>query len=114
MPITTPQFDYPFRLDSNGLAVVVEQDSPQDVAACVTNIVICLQGQKLGDPAFGVPSLLFKPVPLQTQAKIAAIQRLEPRATLSSADIASLTQGPAVREMTTTVQVQGPPTVQIS
>lgn len=115
MTVVTPQFDAPFRLNPDGTPALVEQDSPQDVGACIYNISVCLQGEKLGDPNFGVPSLLFQTVPLQTQTKIAAIRRLEPRAsTLSIDDIASFTQGPSVRNMTTSATVPGSPTEQSS
>jgi phage baseplate assembly protein W len=87
---TTPQFSYPFSIDSTGTAesnpnyglpVVVEQNSPEDVAACVANIVVCPQGSKMGDPSFGVPSVLFQTLPVNTNGILAAIQKLEPRAT---------------------------------
>lgn len=82
MTVTTPHFAAPFSLDEDGRPVYVQQDSPSDIQACVFNVVICPLNTKLGDPAFGVPSLLFKSAPLVTSSMVAAIQRLEPRATV--------------------------------
>lgn len=105
--VTTPQFVAPFQLDSTGQPVVVEQNSPEDVASCVYNIAVCPQGSKLGDPAFGVPSLLFATQPLNASGILAAIQRLEPRATY---EIATQVLAGGVEDIAVNVQVLGPPT----
>lgn len=107
--VTIPQFDAPFRLDDNGLAVVVEQNSPSDVAACVYNVLTCPVGDKLGDPSFGVPSLLFSTVPLNTAGILAAIQRLEPRVAAMVSDTPDAV-GQAVRDVLVQLGVQGTPT----
>jgi hypothetical protein len=75
-----PQFDAPFRLDTSGHPVMVEQDSSEEIGAAVYNIVICPQGAKLNDPTFGTPSPLFGNAPLDTTAIIKAVQAREPRA----------------------------------
>ncbi len=103
--ITCPQFDNPFRLAANGTPIVVQQDSPADIAACVTNIVLCPVGAKHGDPTFGVPSLLFQTVPLQTDGVLAAIQRLEPRATTTISEVADFVNV-AIRDVTIAVQTR--------
>jgi phage baseplate assembly protein W len=113
MTITTPQFDAPFRLDHDGQVATVEQGSPADVAACVYNIAVCPQGAKLGDPAFGVPSLLFNTIPLNTSGLLAALRKFEPRATLEITDVANAVNA-AIQNLTVNVQVVGPPTIQSS
>ena len=103
--LTTPQWDYPFRIDVDGTVASVEQGSVVDVAACVANILVCDQGAKLGDPQFGVPSLLFRGVPLNTTQVLAAVQRLEPRATLGILAAADAAAGATTQDVTVTVQV---------
>lgn len=77
--VTIPQIDAPFRLDANGHIAVVQQDSQQDVGACLYNAVICPQGAKLNDPSFGIPLILFGTMPLDLSGVIAALQALDTR-----------------------------------
>jgi phage baseplate assembly protein W len=73
-------FDAPFRLNADGTVATVAQGSPADIDASIYNILACPQGGKLHDPAFGIPSPLFDAFPVGTAAIVAAIQKLEPRA----------------------------------
>jgi phage baseplate assembly protein W len=96
--------DAPFRLDVTGRPVYVEQDSPADVAACVYRILSCPQGAKPGDPDFGIPWPLFQTAPLNTQAILAAVQQIEPRADLSISEVADAFNA-AIRDLTVNVGV---------
>lgn len=79
-----PQFDAPFRLDSKGQAVTVEQGSPEDIAAQIYNVIACPQGAKQNDPTWGIPSPLFGPVPLDLNGIVKAVQALVPGATVEA------------------------------
>jgi hypothetical protein len=82
--VLVPQFDAPFRLDLNGKPVMVEQGSPEDIGAQIYNVLSCVQGAKLNDPSFGVPSPLFGPIPINLSAMIKAIQAQVPGANVSA------------------------------
>jgi hypothetical protein len=88
--VKLPQFDAPFRFGSDGRPVVVEQDSPQEVGAAVYNVLICEQGAKLNDPGFGRRAPLFDNVPLDLTGTLAALRRLEPRASYTLTELAAL------------------------
>jgi hypothetical protein len=83
-----PQFAAPFSVGDDGLVKTVEQNSVDDVAACVYNIITCPQGMKPGDPQFGIPWPLFQTVPLNTGAILSAVQRIEPRADVQISEVA--------------------------
>lgn len=82
--VTLPHFAGPFQFKANGKPVVVQQDSTEDVASSLYNILLCPQGAKLDDPTFGVPSPLFQTFPLNWTATLAAVAELEPRAQTTS------------------------------
>jgi phage baseplate assembly protein W len=91
-----PHFAQNFTIGREG-AAVVEQDSPDDIAACVYRIAVCPQGFRDDRPAFGRPQLPFKPVPLDLAALEAAITFWEPRADLTATQqIEAVTGGVAV------------------
>lgn len=71
-------FDAPFRLGPDGQVVTVEQGSPEEIGAAILNVISCLQGEKLEDPQFGIPNILFKN-DVDLDAVIQAVQRLESR-----------------------------------
>lgn len=79
---TLPTFTAPFTFTS-GVANAVEQDSIDDVASCVRNIVSCVQGFRDDLPDFGIPDPLFQAAPFNLQATQEAIGRWEPRAVLN-------------------------------
>ena len=82
--VTIPHFDVPFRLVTSGTrsgAVVVEQDTLEEVFACVNTIVECAVGQCPQLPSFGRPDLTFSQGPVDTTELVYSIQQLEPRAT---------------------------------
>ena len=81
---TLPHFQAPFSLGSNGKPIVVQQDSPEDIASCVSNIVVCPQGAKLDDPTFGVQVPLFGTFPTNFGPVLSAVQNLEPRASVTA------------------------------
>jgi phage baseplate assembly protein W len=83
--VTTPHLAYPFRMTPGG-AVLVEQDSIDEIAGCVAAICDTPQGSRDDQPSFGIPDPLFGPVPLRTQPIVAAITVLEPRAKLTVTD----------------------------
>lgn len=111
--VTTPQFVAPFALDSSGVPIVCQQDSPADVASCVYNVVVCPPHAKLGDPNFGVPELLFQTIPLNTNAMMQAISKQEPRASLAI-DAVNDAISAAIQNVSIRVAVQGVPTNQSS
>lgn len=90
-PIDIPALAAPFSImtaidPETGLSVgaaEVEQGSEADIEACVYNILVCPQGFRLEDPDFGVPALQFANAPLPVADVLAAVQRYEPRASLS-------------------------------
>ena len=77
-----PHLDLPFRWASNGHAAVVEQDSVDDVAACVEAVVRTRPGQRDEHPNFGSPELVFSQLPINRDAYAAQIAQWEPRVNL--------------------------------
>jgi hypothetical protein len=77
--ISAPHFDLPFRF-SGGSAVVNEQGSEGDVAACVYAACATEPGALLDRPTFGVPDITFSQEPIQPSALLGPISRCEPRA----------------------------------
>ena len=75
MAILTPHFAFPYSFDSKGRSTVVEQDSPGDLLARAANVAVCPVGFREDNPEYGIPSLLFQTVPLDTQGTQEAIAR---------------------------------------
>ena len=67
MAVETPHFPAHFAFTADGVATV-EQDSPEDVAACVFRTAVCPIGWREDTPEFGIRSPLFKTVPLELDA----------------------------------------------
>ena len=85
--VTIPHFNVPFSFVSNLLtdavidgAQVVEQDTLEEVLACVNTVAECTIGECPSLPFFGVPDLTFAQGPIDTRGIVNAIQRWEPRA----------------------------------
>jgi phage baseplate assembly protein W len=74
-----PHFGYPFRF-KGGQAVVVEQDSPEDVENCVLAILKTRQGTRLDVPGFGVRELEFVKDSVRLKYIQDALNSWEPRA----------------------------------
>lgn len=79
--VDTPHLAYPFQLLGGGARVaVVEQDSPEEVAACVELLMRTPPGARIDSPDMGVPEQTF----LQGGADLPQIAQLvsqwEPRA----------------------------------
>ena len=86
-PVNIPHFNFPFTLTFKdgveGNAVVVEQGSLDEIAACVQAILACPIGACPQLSSFGITPLLFAQAPLNTQNLLAQILQWEPRATLN-------------------------------
>lgn len=81
--VTIPHFNVPFSIVTTGNqsgAVVVEQDTLQEIEANVTTVALCGIGQCPQIPSFGIPSLAFSTAPPDMSELISAIQLWEPRA----------------------------------
>lgn len=76
-----PHFALPFRYEQ-GRPVVVEQDSVDDVAACVEAVLRTRPGEREESPDFGSPDLAFRQRPLDLDEVVGAVSRWEPRARL--------------------------------
>jgi len=77
-----PHFDLPFNLGPQG-AVVNEQDSLEDVAACVVAILQTHLGERDDLPDFGTPHMAFQKMPLGSDDILNLISQQEPRAVLT-------------------------------
>jgi phage baseplate assembly protein W len=76
-----PHFSYPFRFAA-GKAVVSEQDSPDEVADCVTAILLCPVGYRVELPEFGTDDVAFSSPSVDTDKIREAVGFWEPRASL--------------------------------
>lgn len=77
-----PHFRYPFKFGS-GLskhALVNEQDSEDDIIACVLAIVKTPRGFRDDIPDFGITEQIFKELPLRAAEIQAALEEWEERA----------------------------------
>lgn len=77
-----PHFDIPFRFDTTGHAVTVEQDSLEEISNCVEAVMRTIIGQRIEAPDFGIPDPTFSTQPLALQQIIDAVLVQEPRAAL--------------------------------
>lgn len=81
---TIPHFDVPFALITSGPssgAIVVDQDTIEEVLACVATVASCGIGQCDVLPTFGIPQETFLQGPPDTTRLVDAISLWEPRAT---------------------------------
>ncbi len=70
-----PHFAYPFKFNSKGRSVVVEQDSEGDLKARAANVCVCPEGFREDLPEFGLPSLLFWNLPLDIATVQSDVER---------------------------------------
>lgn len=80
-------FATPFRFGPDGKAAVNEQDSSEDVAACVDTILRYRTGQRDTAPSFGIDDPVFEQAPVNGGAIIASIEEQEPRARAALYDV---------------------------
>lgn len=76
-----PHFDMPFRY-FGGKPVVNEQDSIEDIAACVYAVLVTPPGTRDEMPDFGFEDPAFSQQPLSSAAMAAQISEWEPRASV--------------------------------
>lgn len=76
-----PHFALPLRF-AGGRAVVVEQDTPADVAACVEVVLRTPAGHLEANPRFGAPDLAFTTGGPDAAELVELVARHEPRAQL--------------------------------
>lgn len=74
-----PHFDIPFRLTSRG-AVIVEQDTFDDVANCVETIFRVPLGFRDDSPDFGFADVALTTQPTINEEMMESIKQQEPRA----------------------------------
>jgi phage baseplate assembly protein W len=76
-----PHFALPFRFSGVGAhAVVVDQDTIEDITNCVQAVLLTRRGERLELPDFGIDDPTFQALPIRQQDLIDAILRAEPRA----------------------------------
>lgn len=75
-----PHFSVPFAFGTNGQAVVVEQDTVAEVAACCRVILSCPVGHRPELPAFGLVEQEFRQGGPDPDAIRSALATWEPRA----------------------------------
>lgn len=74
-----PKLRVPLRIE-NGRLGICEQDSQENVAACVYAILAYERGSRIEDPNFGVEDPTFDQLPLDTAEWIEQVGAYEPRA----------------------------------
>lgn len=77
--VNIPHFAVPFNLSANG-AATVEQDSTEDVAACVGAICRTPKGTRLDSPEFGIDEVVFRERGPDRESLQKTIEFWEPRA----------------------------------
>lgn len=82
--LATPKMRVPLRLE-NGRLGVVEQDSPDNVAACVYALLSYERGSRIEDVNFGVEDPTFDQLPLDVSEWLQQIAVYEPRAQVQTA-----------------------------
>lgn len=73
-----PHFDFPFRF-VGGKAAEVEQDTVDDVAACINVALLTIRGTRLALPDFGIDDPAFLQGGVSTDELLSQVQRYEPR-----------------------------------
>ena len=73
-----PHFAIPFRF-AGGAAVVVEQDTTDEILSCELAILLCPVGFRMELPAFGIPDPTFSEGAPDANVIAAALTTWEPR-----------------------------------
>jgi phage baseplate assembly protein W len=79
-PVLVPHFDLPFRFIGSGNAVVVDQDTLEDVSNCVEAIMRTVIGQRQELPEFGIPDPTLQTQPIYRPDILTQVLEWEPRA----------------------------------
>lgn len=74
-----PHFTIPFRF-AGARAVVVEQDSVDEIATCVLAVLLCPEGYRVELPEFGLPDQTFGVPGVDLEEIRTVIDLWEPRA----------------------------------
>jgi phage baseplate assembly protein W len=80
---TIPKLRVPLRVE-NGRLGICQQDSQENVAACVYTVLSYERGSRLEDPDFGVEDPTFDPIPLDVDEWFEQIAAYEPRAEVNT------------------------------
>jgi hypothetical protein len=109
MTVAIPHVQTPLVLNAlTGRPTYCEQDSPEDVASGILNIVSCTKGQDPYDPNFGIDSFGFEQLPLQVADIIEDITAYETRlSNLSVTDQVLTVQGVFDARGTTNISITG-------
>lgn len=75
-----PHLAIPFRLNAEGTARTVAQDSVDDITQCVEVLCATPTGSRLELPSYGIPDHTFGQGAPPVQPIVAAVNRWEPRA----------------------------------
>ena len=75
-----PHLAFPFRLERDGSAAVLEQDTLDEVAQSVQVLMMTHEGERIEVPDFAIADLVYG-VDLDLEAVSSAIEEWEPRAT---------------------------------
>lgn len=79
-----PKLRVPLQM-RNGRLALVEQDSQDNVAACVYALLATERGSRLEDPDFGVEDPTFATMPVDVDEWLEQIAAYEPRAEVQTA-----------------------------
>ena len=79
--VVTPHFNFPFQI-FGGTVEAVEQDSVEDIANCVTAIIITPDTFRTDLDDFGLPDMTFMKQPLPAESFTQEILTQEPRASI--------------------------------
>lgn len=83
--VVTPKLAVPLRVAGGRLATV-EQDSDDEIAACVYATVATPRGSRLEEPDYGVEDGEFEQLPFNTDEWVEQIGAWEPRAEVSTSE----------------------------
>lgn len=78
--MAVPHLAIPFRLNPDGSAQTVDQDSIDDIAQCVEVLTATTIGSRIELPGYGIPDLTFTQGQPAAQQILQAINTWEPRA----------------------------------
>lgn len=104
MPEDPVHFSAQFTLRKGG-AVTVEQDTNEDIAACVYRVAVCPEGFREDLPEFGVPELAFQTVPLDLLTYQDSLSHWEPRADPETVEEAQALTEQQARNVTVTAGI---------
>lgn len=74
-----PHFDIPFKINGVRGALVVEQDSEDEIMNCLETILRYQKGQRPEQPEFGVPDVVFSEPTVDVTRIQEALIEWEPR-----------------------------------